>query len=1449
MNFSEQVNTPDPQPEPKPTSRRAPPSGRWWRWVVGVGMSLLLLAMAVWWYLLSEIVPKIDQWRLPIAQEISRQLGGSQVSIGRMKGFSQGWRPAVVLEDVRIRDAAGREGLVLPRLTAQLSLESLSPTAWLRKRVIFHDIALAQPRVHVRRDTAGHWHVAGVALPTQMAGADESPALAWLMSQHQVSVQAGSVVWTDDVVRHTAADSAARTLSHVDIRLNNRPGWLARQHTWQLQATPPTALGQRLSVEVAMHQPWWHRPATQGWWGEATQVGDWRSWAGQVRLSLPWVNIQAIRAWWPLPTDVQGGQGALNFTLNVSEGTSQDLALSMLVRQVSVRLGDGLQPLAFKELKGTVKLMHEPGHDRVSWEGLSFITDEDLIWPASQASLEWTQGPQLRAEAAAATNWLQQWSQGWNQPGQQGRLTTSRVDLALLNRLADRIPLSASVREQLARLSPQGVGENIVYSWTGPVQQPAQYRLQGQLKGLSWLAGPEQPGLAGAAMSIDATRDGGQASLDMRQGWVEFPGAFEEPRIPVDFLKAQVRWQRLAATAPGLPAGLRVEVSKADFANADAQGSLSAVWRTGGRDAAGQEQPLPGTLDMTGRLSRAQGTRVWRYLPAVILQEARDYVRQAVRSGIANDVQFVVRGPLAQFPFKDNQAGLFRIASQVDEVELDYAPGWPAFTHLKGRLVFEGQGMRIEQATARLGTVGSGSFEVQQVDGRIPELDADDPVLTIAGQGRGPLDDVLRFMNMSPVGEWTGHMLDEARAQGQGQASLALTLPLLRIGEGTVKGQVSLQAADQADLRLGASVPLLQTVQGQVQFTQDSLAVTADARVWGQPVRVQGTRDAQGVPRFTATGQISADALKQATDWPALARLAPHVKGQTPVTVSVALARRKAANGSLQTLPELQVSSNLQGLALNLPAPLNKPAAAAWPVKLVQRADSGDVRADVLGMDLSASGLQIKVDYRREFQGNTPQVVRGLWHVVQGAPAAAAPAIAWPALPANGVVARVALPRLDTQAWEPIVALLQGTPSRSATPEDGMDDYLPTQVHFRAGELLWQRRTLRDVNMQISRPTPEIWRARVASAQVTGDIELRPDPSAKQADAKRVVAHLSRLSIPDSETRMLDVQATQQVLQPSSGSVPALDLTVEQFEWRGLPLGKLEVQAVNRLLSNPGQPATPEWRLTKFNLSNPDAQLQATGNWALVGAQAAPATTPLATNQGKQRAAFSFTLELSNAGGLLNRMGLAQTLKAGKGKLTGQLSWLGSPLSPDTASMNGNMNVALEDGQFLKADPGAAKLLGVLSLQSLPRRLILDFRDVFQQGFAFDKVEGDVAVAAGVAQTRNLRMRGVQALVLMEGQADLSRETQNLKVFVVPEINAGTASLAYAAINPAIGLGTFIAQVLLRKTVVEANTREFAITGTWADPKVDKVERSSVPAADAPAPSASEPARAAASAP
>jgi uncharacterized protein YhdP len=233
--------------------------------------------------------------------------------------------------------------------------------------------------------------------------------------------------------------------------------------------------------------------------------------------------------------------------------------------------------------------------------------------------------------------------------------------------------------------------------------------------------------------------------------------------------------------------------------------------------------------------------------------------------------------------------------------------------------------------------------------------------------------------------------------------------------------------------------------------------------------------------------------------------------------------------------------------------------------------------------------------------------------------------------------------------------------------------------------------------------------------------------------------------------------------------------------------------------------------LNKLNLSMPEASFTAQGNWAADGPSL-------------RRTQLSFVLDITDSGQLLTRLGTPDAIRSGKGRLEGQLSWLGSPITLDYPSMSGKLNLALEKGQFLKTEPGAARLLGVLNLQALPRRFALDFSDIFSEGFAFDFVRGDVRIDQGVAFTNNLQMKGVVAGALIEGRADLARETQDLKVVVVPEINAGTYSLYMATINPLVGLTSYLAQLMLAKPLVRAGTSEFHIDGTWVNPRVTKVD-------------------------
>ncbi|HSV68570.1 MAG TPA: AsmA-like C-terminal region-containing protein, partial [Methylibium sp.] len=372
--------------------------------------------------------------------------------------------------------------------------------------------------------------------------------------------------------------------------------------------------------------------------------------------------------------------------------------------------------------------------------------------------------------------------------------------------------------------------------------------------------------------------------------------------------------------------------------------------------------------------------------------------------------------------------------------------------------------------------------------------------------------------------------------------------------------------------------------------------------------------------------------------------------------------------------------------------------------------------------------------------------------------------------------------------------------------------YVPTSVALRTQQLRASGYTLHRLHAMLARgrgADAGLWRADLEATELAGRAEYRP-PSAGEA-AGRIVARLARLSLPKGG----DEAVSELLDQAPASTVPALDVVVEDFELRGKKLGRLEVEAENRAAES-GAVVAGDWELKRLKLVTPDATLAATGRWL-----AAPRPGVA------RRAVLDFKLDVGNGGALLSRLGEGEVLRGARGSITGQIDWLGSPLDIDYPSLGGKMRADFDRGQFLQAEPGIFKLLGVLSLQSLPRRLLFDFRDVFSEGFAFDALTGDLTLTQGVAHTSNLRLRGVQAVVLMEGSADVERETQDLRVVVVPEINAGAASLAYAAINPAVGLGSFLAQLFLRRPLAEAGTREFRVTGPWAAPQVERVERRS----------------------
>ena len=406
--------------------------------------------------------------------------------------------------------------------------------------------------------------------------------------------------------------------------------------------------------------------------------------------------------------------------------------------------------------------------------------------------------------------------------------------------------------------------------------------------------------------------------------------------------------------------------------------------------------------------------------------------------------------------------------------------------------------------------------------------------------------------------------------------------------------------------------------------------------------------------------------------------------------------------------------------------------------------------------------------------------------------------------PDTGMMLNVNLKTFDVDSWIAAGSAIAGSgaaPADAAADDDAPDiaQYVvPDMMAARAGELMLGERKLENVVVGATHQK-DVWQANIDAKQVSGYVTWLETPSG----LGKMTARLSSLIIPESAAN--DVKSLLEG-KSSAQSIPSLDIVAERFELFNKQIGRLELQAYNTMAAS-GR----EWRVGKLLLANADGALSGNGKWVV--------------KDGQSTTSLRFGLDIVDAGKLLDRFGFADTVRRGKGKLSGDIAWNGLPYSLDIPTLSGQIEMNVESGQFLKQDPGAAKLLGVLSLQALPRLLKLDFHDVFSEGLAFDGITANASIKRGVVTTDNLKMHGVAATVLMDGTADIANETTNLHVVVIPEFNLGTGPLVYAlAVNPVIGIGSFLAQLFLRAPVMKALTYHMQIAGPWKSPVVTKLD-------------------------
>lgn len=944
------------------------------------------------------------------------------------------------------------------------------------------------------------------------------------------------------------------------------------------------------------------------------------------------------------------------------------------------------------------------------------------------------------------------------------------LQLESLAGLANFLPLEAGLRARLDAYAPRGRVANLNAQWQGAVEDPGRFRIRGQFEDLALRQVGVLPGFSGLSLDVDGTEASGRLHIDSRGLTVDAPGAMREALFFAT-LTGQAGWQRKRGE-------LLVKVDNVAVANDDLAGNLYGSYQT--------RAGTLGVLDLTVSLTRGDVRRAARYTPLVALdKEDNDWLNGAMLAGHTEDFRVRVKGNLSDFPLDGTEDALLEVGGHARDVVLEFDKDWPRIENISGEFWIRGNRMEVTAPSATILDA-----RLQNLTVAIADLQSDDLPLEIKGSATGASNTFLQFIQQSPVRGYIDSFTDGMSASGNGHLDLSAHIPLQ--GDEPVKVSGAFRVQNN-DIDLGDGVPLLRKTRGELLFTESGVQASGvSAEILGGAANIDVKTEPGGVVHAAVKGRSNLDALRKINPHPLL----NHLSGGAAWDADIAVVKKST---------QLTINSSLLGLGSTLPQPFAKAAQQAMPLRVEKRivTEGQDVITAQLGQLLGArlvrrdenGAMVIRRGVVSFGEKNLPASRSrrsGTRRLMEQLGAIDPPS----SRGVTGIWLTGSLPELSLQGWGDLLGAAGG--AENGLPIAGAD--------LAIGRVSGFGMHIDDLRIDAEKRGEGLF-ARLSGSALNGEVEWQPRGEGK------LTARLQNLlwSGNGGATATPVQPAGHTSLRP--GSLPALQFSVENFQAAGKQVGRFELV---------GHPEGDDWRLRRLNIANPDGSLTGDGVWR--------ANQANAQGQAGAQTQVNLLLQISDAGKILARSGYPGTVKGGSGKLAASLSWGGHPGEFNYATLDGTLRLDTGKGQFLKMDPGAGKLLGILSLQALPKRITLDFTDVFSAGFQFDSINGNAAIKNGVIDTQDLRLDGSSAKVTMKGSVDLNNETQNLRVQILPTLGDSVSLLGAFAAGPVAGIGSLIINKVLGDPLDKLVSFEYNVSGTWSDPKVVKVGETPVKA-------------------
>jgi len=780
-------------------------------------------------------------------------------------------------------------------------------------------------------------------------------------------------------------------------------------------------------------------------------------------------------------------------------------------------------------------------------------------------------------------------------------------------------------------------------------------------------------------------------------------------------------------------------------------------------------------------------SQFYRWLPDKRWSKLTGWFETALSAGQLQQATVRLDGPLEAL-FEE---GNLEISADLRHAQVNYAAGWPPIERARAQMLIKGRSLIVN---GQRGELLKG--QIQSMRLTIADILAPAPIIEFAGHLTGQASDGLRFIRESPLRE----QIDIAgfEVSGPFAVQVKLRIPLANNEESQVNGQITFKQAQISHHSLNLTIT---DVIGGLSFSDEQVVVKELlGKLDNQFVIISSLTLRNQHPKRTTlqvTGYSTAHFLFQQ-----LVHFAPSLKPYAiPTYLSGKTQWLLTVNFPNEAIPDnryldIIFETDLHGMTVHLPAPLVKKRrerqlltvklkvfeegfVETGPVenKLIQSPTNSNQSQQTEQIGVSQGEIYGRIFYGEGFNSTfkikNQQFERG--RVVLGNQPAMLPKQAM--LHITG-----ALAELSITDW------LDALPSFSSDQKQDLSWPIIVDVQFEQ-LALWQQ-TFTAVALQ-ARYFHRIWQAAITGKEIEGQIffDQYQSPQRLELNFKQL-----KLTFPKSKIASQPTSAKTN-LEPQK--LPPIAFYCEVLQIDEMKWSRVTGE------SHPDR----DGLIVKLTTQNQGLDLQARLQWRYVVQ--------------RHQTIIQIKADSKNIFLALQQLGYQQPPLVSKaGEISLHAYWPGTPDEFELKKMVAVLSLLIKDGQILEVEPGTlGRLFGLFDLYTLPKRLIFDFKDVFEKGFGFNTLAGVFFIQNGIAETEHLMIHGSAATVKISGQTDLEQKTFAQIATIYPHLSNPLPLAGVLTGGLGVGAAALIVQQVLRK-LEKAIFFQYRITGRWEKPQV-----------------------------